>query len=191
VDAIVTSPPYATALPYIDTDRLSLLVLFGLDTRQRSAIEDQLIGSREISHQEKHRLERALIADADFLKSMPPDIIVAMTALKTQIALDTTAGFRKTNMPALLTRYLMDMRDTIRHMYRVLKSGSHAWIVIGDNRMTIAEASIPIPTSRYIQKIAESVGFQCESFLDISVTRENLKHSHHSITENVVLRCTK
>ena len=27
VDAIITSPPYATALPYLDTDRLSLIYL--------------------------------------------------------------------------------------------------------------------------------------------------------------------
>ena len=51
-DALVTSPPYANALPYIDTDRLSLRA-FGLlgDDGQRGA-ERRLIGNREITDRE-------------------------------------------------------------------------------------------------------------------------------------------
>ena len=30
VDVVITSPPYATALPYIDTNRLNMLILDGL-----------------------------------------------------------------------------------------------------------------------------------------------------------------
>ncbi len=48
VDLILTSPPYATALPYIDTDRLSLLILMGIYANKRRPLEQELVGSREI-----------------------------------------------------------------------------------------------------------------------------------------------
>ena len=48
VDVIITSPPYATALPYIDTDRLSLLSILGLPSKKRRKTEFVLTGSREI-----------------------------------------------------------------------------------------------------------------------------------------------
>lgn len=34
IDAVITSPPYATALPYIDTNRLSLLILMSLSSKK-------------------------------------------------------------------------------------------------------------------------------------------------------------
>ena len=48
IDCVVTSPPYATALPYIDTDRLSLMAIMGISSSTRSDLEVNLTGSREI-----------------------------------------------------------------------------------------------------------------------------------------------
>ena len=39
IDVIITSPPYATALPYIDTDRLSLLAVLDHSSRKRKDVE--------------------------------------------------------------------------------------------------------------------------------------------------------
>ena len=47
IDCVVTSPPYATALPYVDTDRLSILLLFSMLSKDRKTIEDNLVGARE------------------------------------------------------------------------------------------------------------------------------------------------
>ncbi|MBL3931435.1 hypothetical protein FH722_25600, partial [Bacteroides thetaiotaomicron] len=58
VDLVLTSPPYGTALPYIDTDRLSLLFIMGLKSSERKPVENGLIGSREISTVERRRLEQ-------------------------------------------------------------------------------------------------------------------------------------
>ncbi len=58
-DCILTSPPYATALPYIDTDRLSLLLLFGMDSVTRARIEESLTGSREIRERQRRELEKS------------------------------------------------------------------------------------------------------------------------------------
>ena len=60
IHAVVTSPPYATALPYIDTDRLSILLLYSLKSHDRSILEKSLIGSREITQRERSHVERRI-----------------------------------------------------------------------------------------------------------------------------------
>ena len=55
IDAIINVPPYATALPYLDTDRLSLCYL-GLLSRPEHRQRDQdMIGNREISEGQRQR----------------------------------------------------------------------------------------------------------------------------------------
>ena len=49
VDAVITSPPYATALPYIDTDRLSLIYLGLLPRDRHRALDMEMIGNREVT----------------------------------------------------------------------------------------------------------------------------------------------
>src|SRR5207248_2798713 len=56
-DVAITSPPYATALPYLDTQRLSLALLGIIGSRELRHGEKQLIGNREIQDKERSRLE--------------------------------------------------------------------------------------------------------------------------------------
>lgn len=42
MDIVISSPPYATALPYIDTNRLSMLVLEGYNAARRVSIEAEM-----------------------------------------------------------------------------------------------------------------------------------------------------
>ena len=53
VDVVITSPPYATALPYLDADRLSLIILGLLPRREYSSKESEMIGSREITERKR------------------------------------------------------------------------------------------------------------------------------------------
>jgi site-specific DNA-methyltransferase (cytosine-N4-specific) len=48
-DFFITSPPYATALPYIDTQRLSSVWLNLIDVSQIRNYEKILIGTRELT----------------------------------------------------------------------------------------------------------------------------------------------
>ena len=60
VDCILSSPPYATALPYIDTQRLSI-ALFGLATvKELRELDSALVGSREINTRERRALEESI-----------------------------------------------------------------------------------------------------------------------------------
>jgi DNA modification methylase len=187
VDLVLTSPPYATALPYIDTDRLSLLTLLGLSSSDRKPIEGGLIGSREISPVERRRVEALRVETID----LPATSKAFLSQLHSRLAKDDEAGFRKQNMPALMTRYLLDMAAALRNVFLVCKSGAQAMVVIGDNRTELGGSYLRIPTTDLVQDIAVSIGFQTMERIDISVTTENMLHQKNAITANVVLRFLK
>jgi DNA modification methylase len=187
VDMVVTSPPYAMALPYIDTDRLSMLVLFGLGGSERRPIEQTLIGSREITAGIKKKIEE------DFLgtSGLPAACTEFVRKLHKRVSKSKEAGFRKQNMPALIYRFLSDMDQVLFQLHRLCKVGAEAMVVIGDSKMTIDEVEVRIPSTDLLEAIAIARGFVMIERIDISVTTENLVHIKNAITENVVLRMKK
>ena len=68
VDAAITSPPYATALPYVDTQRLSLCLLGLIPSSAIRTAERMLIGNREIANAERLALESHLARN----RCLPP-----------------------------------------------------------------------------------------------------------------------
>jgi len=106
-DCIVTSPPHATALPYIDTDRLSLLILCALGSTARARIEEDLTGSREIRDRQRRELE-SIVSDglaARLGSETASAVIRKIHALNSNF----NVGFRRRNMTALLIRYFSHM----------------------------------------------------------------------------------
>lgn len=184
VDLVLTSPPYATALPYIDTDRLSLLLLFGMNSAARRPLEHNLTGSREITTSARRALETGIGDDA---VRLPAPVCDYLKDLKERID-EAKLGFRRRNMPALLARFFLDMVDVIQNCHRRLRSGGEAMIIIGDNRVRVGPEFERIPTTDFVRDIALASGMSLIESLDISVTTENLVHSKHAITKNVVLR---
>jgi len=189
IDFVLTSPPYATALPYIDTDRLSLLVLLGLDSSERRPVEQNLIGSREIINGEKKALESQILeSNAD----LPKALITYLQDIHKRVS-SSNAGFRRKNMPALLLRFFQDMSAVIHNCYESLRPDGQAMIVIGDNRMKFSDDDEfeRIATTDFVEQIAHHNNFETVERLDISVTTENFHHIKNAITENVVLWLTK
>jgi len=184
VDLVLTSPPYATALPYIDTDRLSLLVLFGMDSSARRPVEQNLIGSREIVTKERRQLEQMM---GDGKSSLPESVSEYLLDLHRRVS-KADVGFRRKNMPALLQRFFQDIAAVLKNCYYVLRPGGEAMIVIGDNRMRVESDYERIATTDFVQDIAIACGLELLERIDISVTTENLVHMKNAITENVVLR---
>lgn len=187
IDLILTSPPYATALPYIDTDRLSLLVLFGLAASNRRPLENNLVGSREIITEERNNLER-IIQNAAI--ELPNDLLEYLRDLHSRISV-ADVGFRRKNMPALLLRFFRDMNIVLTNCYGVLRKGGEIMIVIGDNQISVDGNYERIATTDFVQGIANKIGFNLVERINISVTRENLVHIKNAITQNVVLRFIK
>jgi hypothetical protein len=184
IDLILTSPPYATALPYIDTDRLSLLVLFGMDASSRRPVEQGLVGSREIATKEKKELEDSLTEN---VAGLPKNLHDYLLELHYRVS-KANVGFRRKNMPSLLLRFFRDMRAILENCGRVLRPSGEAMIVIGDNRMRVDGDYERIATTDFLQDIALAQGLNLIERIDISVTTENLVHIKNAITENVVLR---
>lgn len=184
VDLVLTSPPYGAALPYIDTDRLSLLTIMGVTSAERRPLEVGLTGSREITTGERRRLEGQVAG-------LPKACQRFVDEMRRDLAKDASAGFRKLNMPALTARYLEDMDSVLRNVHRLCKPGAEAMLVIGDNRIVIGGRNVVIPTTDLVSQIAKSIGFKELERIDISVTTENMLHVKNAITENVVLRLRK
>jgi DNA modification methylase len=184
VDLVLTSPPYATALPYIDTDRLSLLVLFGMTSRERRPLEFGLTGSREISPADRRLLEQRILDRDD---SDLPESVTSFVRRLLRATRATETGFRRRNMPALLFRYFHDMHQAFATLRTAMRKNASAMIVMGDNVTTIAERSIPIPTTELMGDIVTHLGFAIAERIPITVTTENLLHIRNAIKRNVVL----
>jgi DNA modification methylase len=184
VDLVLTSPPYATALPYIDTDRLSLLLLFGMRSASRRPVEHSLIGSREIAVGERRDMESTIEAGVEQLPEQVGDYLIDLHS-RVQVA---DVGFRRKNMPALILRFLLDMDRVIVNCTTVMKNRAEMMMVIGDNRMKVGDDYERVPTTDLVQAIAVRRGLALQERLSITVTKEGLLNNKHAITENVVLK---
>jgi DNA modification methylase len=185
VDTVITSPPYATALPYIDTDRLSLMAILGMPSNKRKLFEDKLTGSREIATTTKNRVEEILFSESND-HCIPRELIDELRMIHRQNVADE-AGFRRMNMPALLYRYFSDMSANIECVMKALKPGGKAYYVVGDSKTEVSGEWFQIRTTYWLLQIAKSVGLTSSNLINISVTTENMKHIRHAITENAVL----
>ena len=132
VECVVTSPPYATALPYIDTDRLSLLALMGHQSGVRSRLERDLTGSREIRRAARETAETALCSQSAF-DTLPRRVVQALRRIH-RANRRYDVGCRRENMAALLWRYFVDMRKHLVQAHRVLAPGRKAFYVVGNGR---------------------------------------------------------
>ena len=108
-DVVITSPPYATALPYLDTDRLSLSFLGLLPRPEHRRRDQQMIGNREITDKTRQRYWERFTSNES---RSPASIRSLISKIKT---LNETAdvGFRRRNLPSLLYKYFDDMRQVL------------------------------------------------------------------------------
>jgi hypothetical protein len=185
IDCVVSSPPYATALPYIDTDRLSLAAVFGYDKKSRRLLENRLIGSRETSKSEQREVE-ALIAGG-----LPDELPVSTSSFLQDLleatSSDSSAGFRKQQLPTVLTKYFRGISAVLGQLVPRMSPGAHLWFVLGDSRTTVGGRKWTIPTVDEFQSIAKHTGLEFVEKIPITVTRENVVHARNTITENAIV----
>jgi DNA modification methylase len=185
VDCVITSPPYATALPYIDTDRLSLLAIMGIEAPLRSQLERDLTGSREITRKERLDQESQMLA-AGATSDLPGAVVDAIRGIHEANSTDEV-GFRRANMASLLWRYFIDMKANLAQVSRTMKPGAKAFYVVGDSRTNAGGTWVTIRTCESLVGIAESVGLEHVDSMSIDVTTERFQHMKNAITENQVL----
>jgi site-specific DNA-methyltransferase (cytosine-N4-specific) len=154
-DVAITSPPYATALPYIDTQRLSLVWLELCDPRNIMKLESTLIGSREMYNGTKQLWKVALECNDS---KIPISITNTITEMQTSIA--ESDGFRKQAVPLLLYRYFADMKNMFENMTNILYKNAFFALVVGRNKTTLGTKDYNINTPELLVSIACSTGWE-------------------------------
>ena len=170
LDAVITSPPYATALPYLDTDRLSLVYLGLLPRREHRARDLRMVGNREVT-------ERRRQGHWDFYQAnraeLPRDTQRLIERID-RLNKAGSAGFRRRNLPALLAKYFFDMREVLTAMATLLRPGGTMFLVIGNNRTTAGGELVEIRTADHLGQIATALGFRKtgDMAMDMLVSRD-------------------
>lgn len=187
IDCVVTSPPYATALPYVDTDRLSILLLFSMLSKERKQIENNLVGAREILKSAKTELE-AKIQERKF-DSIQSKTAIGIIEEVFKLNEKAEVGFRKKNTASLLYKYYEDMTMVMKSIDWAVKRGGDIFIVIGDTKTYSGNDNkeVIIRSCRSLKEIGESLNWEHKKTIPITVTQENRNHNKNSILENDIL----
>jgi len=170
IDLVITSPPYATALPYLDTDRLSLCFLGLLPRTKHRQWDHHMIGNREITEKTRQTYWKEFNSHHHKLPQSIVDLIINIH----QLNLNSGAGFRRRNLPSLLYKYFIDMREVLVGLHAIVRKGAHVFVVIGNNHTIAGGKHIDIPTADLLSEIAASTGFDVleETPMEMLVSRD-------------------
>jgi hypothetical protein len=187
VAAVITSPPYATALPYIDTDRLSIFGLGLAEVEKRAGLEWEMIGTREILTKQRRKLEEELAAN---VAELPMVIVKGINAIKS--ANDKAdVGFRRRNLPSLLYRYFADMKIVVENAARVLRPGGLCAIVVGDSHTVAGGKKVRIRTADYLSAVANDAGLSTSERIAMGGQAAYLPHQRNGIPKEEILLVVK
>ena len=186
VDAIVTSPPYATALPYLDTDRLSLYYLNLIPRSEHRKLDLKMIGNREISN----GLRKEYFSYYETKKHSLPKEVTRTIDLINSLNKNTEVGFRRQNLPALLANYFFSMRKVFQTYLNLLKPDSPAYVVVGNNHTFAGGERIDITTDQLLAQIGESVGLKIEDTIPMEMlaSRDIFKKNSSSAETIIVFK---
>lgn len=182
-DAAITSPPYATALPYIDTQRLSLVWLGLCNPDNIMKLERTLIGSRELSVTMKKELEERLLNNTD---NIPNELWRFCLNLNNSLA--ETDGFRRKAVPMLLYRYFADMAKMFINVRDVMNNNSPFALIVGHNHTVIGGTRYDIDTPRLLVEIAISNGWAHEETIPLETyTRYGINQKNAISQESLII----
>jgi hypothetical protein len=183
VDGAITSPPYATAMPYLDTQRLSLALLGLISAKNLRTDEKKLIGNREIQDRERLSLEAQLRSNISEL----PEVVIQFCKQLLEVAEHKDHGFRRRNVPALVYKYLVDMAQMFKSVKKVIRRGGNYALLVGKNTTTLRGEKIQIDTPQLLAEVAISLGWYIEEKLSFETYQRYDVHQSNSIREEVLL----
>lgn len=183
VDVVITSPPYATALPYLDTDRLSLYYLGLLSRAGHRKRDRDMIGNREITDKLREAYWQRFQEERQLLPEQAVQLIERIHTLNAT----TKAGFRRQNVAALLAKYFLDMREVFRGIAQLLKPGASAFVVIGDNHTIAGGQRVEIETANILRAIALMIGLEQGEDIPMEMLAARGIFSHNAVASEVIL----
>lgn len=165
VDSIITSPPYATALPYLDTDRLSLIILGLLPREEHRNHDKKMIGNREINNNARTEYWEYFCQNQ---KQLPKSTVKLLTRIH-RLNNGGDVGFRRKNLAALLAKYFFDMRRFFENSQQSLKKGAQMSLVVGNNHTKAGGKDVQIRTAENLAKIAQDLDFEYIGSTDMNM----------------------
>ena len=113
IGLVITSPPYINAQKYVRTTKFELLWLSMVDEDELKHLDERLIGTEAVYHEQYRELRLIGVASAD-------------NVIKKIYKLDPRRAF-------IVSKYFSDMQKAIEEVYRVLKTDGRFILVIGNN----------------------------------------------------------
>ena len=184
IDGTVSSPPYFSALPYVDTYRLSAVAFNLVDPAAINSTERSLIGARDIT--------KAEIENMKALSETLPESVQALTQhIIEKLSEDISAGFRKQAVPFNLLRYCSSIQNVLQSIYDIEKVGAKNLWVVGTNKTTISGEVIVIDTPQIIADIAKKVGYKKVELEIVDAYNRYDIHSKNSIRHEYVVKFSR
>lgn len=163
-DMCITSPPYLNNLDYGEVSKVHTH-FFGYTKDWHDITEN--VRKHLVTGATTHYIDSEFHMDK-FLQSEfahANNDLVNKELLPRYERLKAEAKRRKgkKSFHILMMYYFEDMYNVLKEMRRVLCSGAHAYLILGDS----APYGIYIPTTQYLGEIAKSVGFNSYSIIKI------------------------
>jgi SAM-dependent methyltransferase len=177
-DCALTSPPYATALPYIDTQRLSLVWLGLVQPSEIQSLEARLIGSREVRGESKRQLLANLEANSVRLPAAQAEYCRAL-----QRALSDRDGFRRQAVPLLLYRYFAGMAQVFRALRPLTKDNAPFALIVGHNHTILGGKRFDIDTPAHLAAIAQSCGWAYQETIPLQTYQRYGYHMENAVND--------
>ena len=183
VDCIISSPPYANALPYIDTQRLSIALFNLATTREIRELDSALVGSREISPHDRRFFEDSIADNPDRLA----DEVITLCRVLKDAYTPATDGFRRQNTPAVLYRYFAGMKRAIAECRQHLRPGGWLAFIVGPNRTSLGGNDFVIDTPTLLATTGQDIGLELTETHELDAYRRFDVHRRNSIREERLL----
>ncbi len=181
VELAITSPPYAMALPYIDTQRLSLIWLDLVTPADLPALQAHLVGSREFIGDDASWNER-LSGNADRLPTK-----ALRFCRNLALSVGGSDGFRRKAVPQLLYRYLLGMREMFAEVANLLVPGARFYLVVGHNHTTLNGTRIDIDTPQLLTQLLDDTGLRVDRRLELQTYKRYGLHQRNAVNREELL----
>lgn len=183
----ITSPPYSTALPYVDMHRLSLVLLGLVPQQEIRPLERSLVGNREITRRHREELEQNMEKNGN---NLPLESVAFCLEMKNAVNSETD-GFRKQDKPALVYEYFANMAMMFEQVYQLLRDGAIYALVVGKNTAVLGKIPFLIDTPHHLSLIAQAKGFSIEEIIKLDTYQRFDIHKENSIRSEELLLLRK
>lgn len=181
-DAAITSPPYAMALPYIDTQRLSLVWLRLVCPDHLLPLEATLIGSRETRGSDRRNWLAGLESNSAGLPDGQHRFCQRLAE-----SLGGTDGFRRRAVPILMYRYFSMMQASFRAVAARLAPRAPYALIVGHNHTILGGQRFDIDTPTHLAELAANAGWAVEELVPLQTYQRYGYHQSNAVNSETLI----